>query len=84
MKLGWNKRKEICAIIFSHLISNTFFLVLLCVESTKGRARKEKKILSFEILTSVWRAESSTHGKEISNEQYKTVFNRVPKVIKSS
>lgn len=67
--------------VFSHYISNTFFLVLLCIESTKGKTRKEKKVLSFQIFTSVWGAQGSARGKEISNEPYMTVFNRVPKVV---
>lgn len=63
---GTKGRKFVLS-VFSHSISNKFFLVLLCVESTMERTRKEKKVLSFEIFTSVWGAESSTHGKKIQD-----------------
>lgn len=44
-------------------------------------ARKEKKVSSLELFASVWKAKSSTHGRKISKEQYKAIFNKAPNVM---
>lgn len=44
-----------------------------------GKYKKSEENIFLSAV--VWGAKSSAHGKKISSEQYKTIFNRIPKVM---